>query len=70
MTTLKLKPNGKRKRKRKSDPMVVGRGTKEFHDFFTPPEVATKMAEHLRPSLREHALTGKVATVLEPSAGV
>lgn len=43
--------------------LLHGRSTKEFQDFFTPPEVASKLAEHLLAELKGGE------TILDPAVG-
>jgi hypothetical protein len=50
-----------------NNPILTGRHTRAFQDFFTPPKTAKLMAEHLRPFLRERK--GKIVRILEPAAG-
>ena len=45
--------------------LLHGRSTKEFQDFFTPPDVATEFVSHLLASMP----TDKVTTVLDPAVG-
>lgn len=46
--------------------LIHGRSTKEFQDFFTPPNAAEQVAQFLLSSISDNSV---VTTVLDPAVG-